>query len=108
MRRRARQRPVPSDLHRECQLVGLCGNGEVDDGEECDDGVEEREENGDYLRGNHLNAACTPGCAFNRCGDGGFYVYERADQENPNGIEECEDGNVEPGDGCDEECREEN
>ena len=49
----------------------LCGDGVVDEDEECDDG----DMNAD-------NAACTASCAINTCGDG--LVFE--------GVEECDMG----------------
>lgn len=48
-----------------------CGNGEVDEGEECDEGAD-----------NADNAACTASCQINTCGDG--LVFE--------GVEECDMG----------------
>ncbi|MFH1434449.1 MAG: hypothetical protein ABIJ56_01915 [Pseudomonadota bacterium] len=59
-----------------------CGDGNVDEGEECDDG--------------NLTStdACTPLCRHAECGDG--FVWE--------GHEDCDDGNGEPGDGCDPGC----
>ena len=64
---------------------GECGNGEVDDGETCDDG---NLESGD---------GCDDTCqAEAGCGDGDL------DED-----EECDDGNVEDGDGCSSLCSEE-
>lgn len=51
-----------------------CGDGRQDPGEECDDGAE----------GNHDNAACTPQCMLNVCGDA--KILE--------GVEECDNGPV--------------
>jgi cysteine-rich repeat protein len=95
--------PYPAECTDECKL-GLCGNGEVDDGEECDDGVAELVSDGNYVRGNHENAACTPSCAFNSCGDGGAYVIQVEGQENPYGLEECDDGGNGVSDPCTDEC----
>lgn len=95
--------PYPAECTKECKL-GLCGNGEVDEGEECDDGVVELDSEGEYLSGNHPNAACAPNCAWNRCGDYGAYVFERPDQENPYGLEECDDGGNGVSDPCTDEC----
>jgi cysteine-rich repeat protein len=55
--------------------------------------------------------ACTSDCAWNVCGDGYVFSkgygaqYEDADDgneldDNPNPVEECDDGNDEAGDGC--------
>jgi cysteine-rich repeat protein len=64
-------------------LVSFCGDGHVDAGEACDDGVL----NGTYGR-------CAAGCGgVLRCGDGV-----------KNGPEACDDGNVTPGDGCSATC----
>src|SRR5579875_1449524 len=63
----------------------LCGNGELDTGEECDDGNEDDHD------------ACTNQCQKARCGDG---IVEA-------GVEECDDGgaNGTPGDPCGSDCR---
>jgi len=63
---------------------GVCGDGNVDDGEECDEGVN-----------NSDDAACTSACLNNVCGDGKVN----------NGVEECDDGNTEDGDGCTSMCK---
>ncbi len=63
--------------------AGVCGDGNVDGGEECDDGA-----------GNADDAACTSECLNNVCGDGKLN----------NGVEECDDGNTENGDGCTASC----
>ena len=65
--------------------VNVCGNGVVDAGEECDDGVRN-----DDLASN----ACRTNCRNPRCGDG---VADRNEQ--------CDDGNGVSGDGCDRLCR---
>ena len=64
--------------------AGVCGDGTVDAGEECDDGGA----NGD-------SAACTSECLNNICGDGKLLEGE----------EQCDDGNTEDGDGCTAECK---
>ena len=61
-----------------------CGDGQVDGGEECDDGA-----------ANADDAACTLGCKTAVCGDA--LVLQ--------GVEGCDDGNVDAGDGCDEACQ---
>ena len=61
---------------------GICGDGFVDTGEECDDG-------------NGLNSDnCTNQCLKAVCGDG----------FTENSVEECDDGNLSNGDGCDSSC----
>lgn len=63
-----------------------CGDGSVDPGEDCDDGAS----NGD-------DKPCTAQCRFNVCGDG-LPCTDCVEQE-------CDDGNMTPGDGCTPECR---
>ncbi|MCW5889679.1 MAG: DUF4215 domain-containing protein [bacterium] len=59
--------------------VSACGDGVVQAPEECDDA--------DLSNTN----ACVEGCKLATCGDG--FVHE--------GVEECDDGNDDPSDGCD-------
>ena len=71
----------------ECRILPPeCGNGNVDSGEECDDG-------------NSINTdSCIVGegeCVNAECGDG-FIEF---------GVEECDDGNLVNGDGCNSECQ---
>ena len=61
----------------------LCGNGDAELGEQCDDG------NAIDDDGCHLDCTVEPLCGDAILSEG----------------EECEDGNVVSGDGCDEECR---
>lgn len=63
----------------------LCGDGRVDAEEECDDA--------DALQTN----ACKNDCTYNICGDN--YVLQ--------GIEECDEGDTQNGDGCSAVCLEE-
>lgn len=63
--------------------VGACGDGEIQDGESCDDGVD-----------NGRTATCTPRCDYNVCGDG--FRLE--------GVEACDDGNRDDADGCRNDC----
>ncbi len=69
----------------------LCGNGELDGNEACDDG---NESNADGCL-----TACTGDddcCVLNVCGDG--YVDETDDGTGP--VEACDDGNESNADGC--------
>lgn len=59
-----------------------CGNGTLEEGEECDDGNLSNED------------GCLASCRQATCRDG--YVWA--------GTEECDDGNDEPGDGCEPDC----
>jgi cysteine-rich repeat protein len=59
-----------------------CGNGVVEDGEECDDGNSATDDD------------CLPTCRFNVCGDG--FVRKA--------VEECDDGNLTDGDQCNHNC----
>ena len=61
----------------------FCGDGVVDDDEECDDG----DENAD-------DAACTLACEAALCGDGNVWA----------GVEECDDGNTDNADNCVDGC----
>ena len=61
---------------------GMCGNGIVEAGEQCDDG---NQANGD---------GCGDGCFLEQCGNG---IVEAGEQ--------CDDGNNRNGDGCTNICR---
>jgi len=63
---------------------GFCGDGILDDGEECDDGDANSDTDPD---------ACRTDCTLPYCGDG---VLDTG--------EECDDGNNDDGDGCSAEC----
>ena len=65
------------------RLLDVCGNGLIEDGEGCDDGLDNSDE-----------GACLVECEAAQCGDG--HLFE--------GVEECDDGNVEDGDGCGADC----
>ncbi len=62
-----------------------CGDGRVDAGEECDEGL--RNSDGP-------NAHCRTNCSFARCGDATLDTV----------TEQCDDGNKLGGDGCDKFC----
>lgn len=69
-----------------CKIGASCGDGKVDStfGEECDDGVND----GSYGK-------CDMGCLLGpRCGDDIVQT----------GIEQCDDGNKQNGDGCNNDC----
>ena len=61
-----------------------CGNGVVEDGEECDDG------------NNHSCDGCSPSCKVETCGNADIECDEQCDDGARNGT---------PGDGCDASCR---
>jgi len=61
---------------------GLCGNGVLDEGEQCDDGNDVDED------------SCTSRCALARCGDGVVRAV----------VEQCDDGNTSFTDGCTNSC----
>ena len=64
-------------------LPPVCGNGEVEEGEECDDGNTEDTD------------ACTNACTSAICGDGVVQA----------GAEECDDGNTDDTDACVSTCK---
>ena len=66
----------------------VCGNEQLESGEECDDG--------NQTPGDGCSSTCTIETPTPVCGDG------NVDQG-----EECDDGNQTPGDGCDATCQEE-
>lgn len=74
---------VDQDACRTDCKVAHCGDGVVDTPENCDDAGE--------------SATCDADCTFVACNDG---VLNSA-------AEDCEDGNVLPGDGCDATCQDE-
>jgi alpha-tubulin suppressor-like RCC1 family protein len=64
-------------------VVPFCGDGTLDDGEECDDGDN-----------NANDAACTAACTTNVCGDGFTHL----------GVESCDDGDADDLDACHNDC----
>lgn len=59
----------------DCKALGSCGDGVVDDGEECDDGNDDDTD------------ACTNVCTVNVCGDGFLHAgVEQCDEGSDNGI----------------------
>jgi uncharacterized repeat protein (TIGR01451 family) len=72
-----------------CCVVPECGDGIIDDGEECDDGENNSDTDPD---------ACRTDCTLPFCGDGVL---------DPGNGEECDDGNNVDGDGCSATCQDE-
>ena len=72
---------VPDEA--EVMNMVICGDGELEEGEECDDGD-----------GNGDTNACTSTCTINVCGDG--LLYEDA--------EECDEGENNGSGVCSDEC----
>lgn len=78
--------PALAYLCKNCRFLSLsCGDGKVDDGEDCDDGPR---------NSSNPNATCRPDCSSARCGDGAL-----------DSAELCDDGNRLNGDGCDRYCK---
>ncbi len=65
-------------------IPSVCGDGVVEQAEECDDGLDNSDTQPD---------ACRTDCSAASCGDG---VIDSGEQ--------CDDGNTQPNDGCDETC----
>ena len=78
---------VCEPIEQKCVPPGsaVCGNGSVEEGEECDSGPD--------LSASERNA-CRPGCIRARCGDGAIDSGEL-----------CDDGNTSGGDRCSADCR---
>ena len=64
---------------------GFCGDGQLDPGEECDDGNASQSDR------------CLNTCIHAQCGDGFLFL----------GVEQCDDGNRRDGDGCSAACERE-
>jgi cysteine-rich repeat protein len=76
---------LPYTCGADCRFFSpFCGNGTLDPGEQCDDGVG----NADSPDRCHMN------CSLPRCGDNMLDASEQ-----------CDDGNRRDGDGCDRYCR---
>lgn len=81
--------------------MGMCGDGVLDEAEECDDG-----------EANAADAPCTPNCTTNVCGDGFAGPGEECDDGSANADDAackldctanvCGDGFAGPGEACDE------
>jgi cysteine-rich repeat protein len=67
-------------------MPGFCGNGRIEAGEQCDDGM---------ANSNLPNAHCRMDCSLQRCGDG---IVDPP-------LETCDDGNTVSGDGCSKDCK---
>ncbi|MGB1276765.1 MAG: fibrinogen-like YCDxxxxGGGW domain-containing protein, partial [Nannocystaceae bacterium] len=89
----------PTDPTETTEGPGVCGDGIVDDGEECDDG---NDDNSDL---------CVAGCVAATCGDGYAGPGELCDDGNQEDLDscnnqcsvhECGDGIVVEGDDCDD------
>jgi cysteine-rich repeat protein len=76
--------PDGSACSADCRAL-LCGNGQIDSGEECDDGS---------ANSNTLPDSCRTNCKLPRCGDN---VVDTGEQ--------CDDGNVIDTDACTAVCR---
>jgi cysteine-rich repeat protein len=77
---------IPSGVGARCLMASLCGNGLIDGDEECDRGGANSDTEPD---------TCRTTCFEPYCGDG---VVD--DEE----AEDCDDGNLRNGDGCNEDC----
>ena len=78
--------PPPARCSDECTFNVICGDGFVDPGEECDDGVAQDPP----VSGDGCSALCT---LEGLCGNG-----------TKEGLEECDDGNTVSGDNCNANC----
>ncbi|MCF7844301.1 MAG: DUF4215 domain-containing protein [Kiritimatiellales bacterium] len=72
---------------RNCKVIALCGNGQIDDGEQCDDGTHNSDK---------VGSTCRSDCILPRCGDG---ILDPG--------ETCDDGNLLSTDGCSSSCNKE-
>jgi cysteine-rich repeat protein len=83
-------------------VLESCGNGDLDDGEECDDGTDD----GGVGEDGDDNDSCLETCQWNSCGDGFRYmaVTEGGAGQNTARIEACDDGNGIDTDSCISSC----
>ena len=79
-----------------------CGNGILEAFEECDDGNADDEDECTSLCLRPPHFVC-PGCERAVCGNGVIEPFPSGGCGGPE-IEECDDGNTLPGDGCDPHC----
>ena len=78
---------LPYGCGADCRHISIfCGDGQVDAGEQCDEGVSNSDD---------PNASCRQSCSLASCGDGILDTNQ----------EICDDGNRRAGDGCDRFCR---
>jgi len=80
----------------DCTSTEMCGDGITDPalGEQCDCGMPGMQVAGCVMENSDLpGATCRPDCHVARCGDGIRDPHEA-----------CDDGNVDPGDGCRADC----
>lgn len=84
--------PFPARCSEACTWIE-CGNGEVDPGEECDDGEL-----------NSTVASCLPSCVWNVCGDGYAYLEETPGADSPASLHPCDDANSDFSDACTDTC----
>jgi cysteine-rich repeat protein len=74
--------PPAAGVKRWLGVGAVCGNGQLESGEECDDG------------NTSATDRCLPSCKLASCGDGQIRTR----------VEECDDGNQVDGDGCSKSC----
>jgi cysteine-rich repeat protein len=85
--------PFPARCSPECTLI-KCGNGELDPGDECDDG-----------EANSTVASCLPNCVWNVCGDGYAYLEETPGSNSSESLQPCDDANGYFSDACTDDCQ---
>jgi cysteine-rich repeat protein len=80
----------PSPFH-------CCGNGIIEEGEECDNGP----------LNNNIYGMCMENCKIPKCGDGVIHLCDSncTSCESCLLMEECDDGNLIDGDGCSSTCK---